>query len=347
MKIYGKLMNATRQSCEQHLPQTTGRVPFWDVLKFFAILLVVYGHVSGALGCKVLEPWASNFRIGMNMPLFFIISGYFAAKTIEKGDWRRLGRHLVGYFWPLAAVSVVFAILSVVFRVEGSECGLVGYVGRRFLFAGWYLWVLAICFVIVFLCRRIASGWKFYFTLGVGYCICLIDIPCWYLSYTRAMLPFFIAGLLLSQGKEVWKDWRIGLSCFAVYLIVCVVQGNISKNGLSFYNSPISWMAIVKNPKVIGLAAARLANGMIGSIGICWVVHYLLIKCKTLECLAPLGTTTLGVYVLHQWILARIPYSGGCWALLMTAMLFVFCHLIVVYTRRNPLVRRFFWGEFK
>ena len=152
-------MDAVRQSCETALLQKAGRVPFWDVLKFFAILLVVYGHVSGAFGCKVLEPYISNFRVGMNMPLFFIISGYFAAKTIERGDWRKLGRHLVGYFWPLAAVSVVFAALSVLFHVEGRGCGFIGYTGRRFLFAGWFLWCLAICFVITFLCRRVASGW--------------------------------------------------------------------------------------------------------------------------------------------------------------------------------------------
>ena len=324
------------------------RDPFWDVLKFLAMLLVVFSHVNVEFPCGILEPYLDNFRVGMNMPLFFIISGYFAAKTIERGDWRKLGRHLVGYFWPLAAVSVVFAILSVAFCVEGSECGLVGYAGRRFLFSGWYLWVLAICFVLTFLCRRIASGWKLCLALGVSYCICLIDIPCWHLSYTRAMLPFFVAGMLLSQGKKIWKDWRIGLSCLAVYLVICIMQGDISKNGLSFYNSPISWTAIVKDPKVIGFAAARFVNGIIGSIGVCWAVHYLLSKFKALESLAPLGMTTLGVYILHQWILARVPaHEGGRWTFLITILLFMFCHLIVVYSRRILLLRKFFWGEFK
>ena len=306
-----KEMDAARQSCETALLQKAGRVPFWDVLKFFAILLVVYGHVRGAFGCKVLEPYISNFRIGMNMPLFFIISGYFAAKTIERGDWRKLGRHLVGYFWPLAAVSVVFAALSVLFHVEGSGCGFIGYAGRRFLFAGWFLWCLAICFAITFLCRRVASGWKFYLALCMAYGILLIDIHVWNIGSTRAMLPFFVVGAVLSGRKSIWEEWRIGASCLVAYMVVVFLQGDIWKNGLSFYNSPISWMAMVKDPKVIGLAAARFANGIIGSIGICWAVHYLLLKCKALESLASLGTTTLGVYILHQWVLARIPTQGG------------------------------------
>lgn len=339
-------MDAVRQSCETALLQKAGRVPFWDVLKFFAILLVVYGHVSGAFGCKVLEPYISNFRVGMNMPLFFIISGYFAAKTIERGDWRKLGRHLVGYFWPLAAVSVVFAALSVLFHVEGSGCGFIGYTGRRFLFAGWFLWCLAICFVITFLCRRVASGWKFYLAFCITYGILLVDIHVWYIGSARAMLPFFVVGVVLSGRKPIWKEWRIGASCLVAYMAVVFLQGDIWKNGLSFYNSPISWMAIVKDPEVMGLAAARFVNGIIGSIGICWAVHYLLSKCKTLEVLAPLGTTTLGVYILHQWILARVPvYSCLLATIVVTFLLFIVCHMVVFWTKRVPLIRRWLWGE--
>lgn len=347
-------MNAACQSCEQGLPQKTGRVPFWDVLKFFAILLVVYGHVSGAFGCKVLEPWASNFRIGMNMPLFFIISGYFAAKTIEKGDWRKLGRHLVGYFWPLATVSVVFAILSVVFNIEGSECGLVGYAGRRFLFAGWFLWCLAFCFAITFLCRRVASGWKFYLALCLVYGILLVDISVWHIGNTRAMLPFFVAGAALSGKKGIWEDWRVGAPCLLAYMAAVFLQGDIWKNGLGFYNSSISWTAVVNDPKAIGFAVARFVNGMIGSIGICWAVQYLLVKCKMLEALASLGTTTLGVYILHQWILARV-FTGleqvkvaVDWRgeIILAIVLFAFCHWIVWLSRKFSFTNRFVWGGF-
>ena len=331
---------------ERELPKKA-RDPFWDVLKFLAMLLVVFSHVNVEFPCGILEPYLDNFRVGMNMPLFFIISGYFAAKTIERGDWRKLGRHLVGYFWPLAAVSVVFAALSVLFHGEGSGCGFIGYTGRRFLFAGWFLWCLAICFVIAFLCRRMVSGWKFYLALCIVYGILLVDIHVWHIGNVRAMLPFFVVGVVLSGRKSIWEEWRVGASCLVAYMAVVFLQGDIWKNGLSFYNSPISWMAIVKDPEIMGLAAARFVNGIIGSIGICWAVHYLLSKCKTLEVLAPLGTTTLGVYILHQWILARIPTRGSYWTVLITAMLFVLCHLIVVYTRRIPLLRRFFWGELK
>lgn len=131
------------------------RNPFFDALKFFAIMLVVYGHVSGAFKCEWGRPFVGNFIIGMNMPLFFIISGYFAARTIECGDWRRLIKHIYGYFGPLALVSIVFALLAVAFHIPGSEKGFVGYAGRRFLFSPWFLWCLACCYVFTFVCHSL------------------------------------------------------------------------------------------------------------------------------------------------------------------------------------------------
>lgn len=67
----------------------------------------------------------------------------------------------------------------------------------------------------------------------------------------------------------------------------------------------------MKDTKVIGLVATRFVNGIIESIGIWWAVHYILSQSTALESLPSLGTTTLGIYILHQWILARIHTWGG------------------------------------
>lgn len=134
------------------------RDPYFNVLKFVAILLVVYLHVSFSFNTSLGQPYIRNFIVGMNMPIFFIISGMFAARTIENGDWMRLGKHLLGYFWPVALVSCVFAVLEVIFHLPGSDKGLVGYAARNFLFSVWFLWCLAICFCLTFLCSRLKSS---------------------------------------------------------------------------------------------------------------------------------------------------------------------------------------------
>ena len=93
------------------------RNPYFDVVKAIAMLLVVMGYSRWAYGCQVGNPTIDNFIVGMNMPLFFMISGYFSANIVKEGDWSKLGQHLVGYFWPLAVVSCFFSVLSIFFCI--------------------------------------------------------------------------------------------------------------------------------------------------------------------------------------------------------------------------------------
>lgn len=83
---------------ERDLPKKA-RDPFWDVLKFLAMLLVVFSHVNVEFPCGILEPYLDNFRVGMNMPLFFIISGYFAAISGLWPGFRSEEGAVVGQSW--------------------------------------------------------------------------------------------------------------------------------------------------------------------------------------------------------------------------------------------------------
>lgn len=327
------------------------RNSFFDVLKFLAIMLVVYGHVAGAFGCHFGQPWLDNFIVGMNMPLFFIISGYFAAKTIEGGDWVKLGKHLLGYFWPTAVVSCGFAVLAVLFPVSGSEKGLIGYAGRWFLFSPWFLWCLAICFLLTFLCMRLHRPilrWGLFLLL-------IIVLPClkgvWYVSDVRAMLPHFVFGVFVLRKWEVRRDWRVGLPCLLVYLLGVVFQGNIHDNGLGFYGQDTTWFAFVKDPALVLQYGARVANGIIGSVGIMWILQFVMDRFDAMKRLAPFGTTTLGIYILHQWILARIAeakcYSGSVVVVLFwSGIIFLFCHYLTWWTKKIRILRRWMWGVF-
>lgn len=85
------------------------RDPFFDVVKAAAIMLVVFGHVVGLLSAPNLLPCVfDNVRIGFNMPIFFLIAGWFAWPGIEKRDWRKLLLTLRSYFMPTLFVKKIF-----------------------------------------------------------------------------------------------------------------------------------------------------------------------------------------------------------------------------------------------
>ena len=53
------------------------RLVYLDIIKIFAILMVVWGHIQGLFISDGGFVVARNFIEGVNIPLFFVINGYF------------------------------------------------------------------------------------------------------------------------------------------------------------------------------------------------------------------------------------------------------------------------------
>ena len=328
----------------------TKRDPYFDVVKAFAMLLVVIGHTRWAYGCQAGNPLIDNFIVGINMPVFFMISGYFSANCVKDGNWGKLGRHLVGYFWPAAVVSCIFAALAVLFKIDGCDKGLIGYAGRNFLFAQWYLWCLAICVITTFLGARIPKVPSFVIFVGI-YCLLPFVTGVWHIENVRAMLPHFLFGLFVLRKWSLWKNRVLGTISLLAYLIIVFASNSFRQNGLSFYDGATDWSDFLAEPFNIVLLLVRIVIGFVGSIGILWLIYEIVQNVQKIGCfLATLGKTTLGVYILHQWILARcvdyLPIGASFGATLSLAIvLFVICHGITLLLKRTRWLRLMVWGN--
>lgn len=140
-----------------------GRVDWVDYAKGFCIVMVVMMHSTlGVEAAAGREGWmhtlvalAKPFR----MPDFFLISGLFLARVIDR-DWRDyLDRKVVhfGYFYVLW-VTIQFAFKAPVFAAEMGWRG----VGFAYLEAFiepfgtlWFIYLLPIFFVVVKLSRGV------------------------------------------------------------------------------------------------------------------------------------------------------------------------------------------------
>jgi hypothetical protein len=74
------------------------------------ILWVVWGHL-GLYGL-VEADWSvymENAKIGVNMPVFFVMAGYFAAATYRNFKWSKIVSHVVSYMWPHVTIPLVCA----------------------------------------------------------------------------------------------------------------------------------------------------------------------------------------------------------------------------------------------
>lgn len=134
------------------------RNPLWDLVKFAAILIVVFWHVQKAAEMTAGQPVVTNLIVNMNMPLFFLVSGYFSYGLVASGDWKKFGWRVLGYFWPLMVTAIIFNFCEMAFGMAGYKGPYPVEVLKGILFGGWYLYVLAMCVILVFVCFRMGGG---------------------------------------------------------------------------------------------------------------------------------------------------------------------------------------------
>lgn len=145
--------------------------------------------------------------------------------------------------------------------------------------------------------------------------------------------------------------WKVGVPCLALYILAAVLEGTAYQHRLYFYGVDSSWWGLTADWQAPLWELAHYALGILGSVGVMWAIAALLKVAPIVGKLAPLGETTLGVYLLHQWLLARVVDQGwlssSVWSVLLwTTILFVGCHCLTRLSTRGVWCNRIFWGKF-
>lgn len=140
-----------------------GRIDWVDYAKGFCIVMVVMMHstlgVEAAAGAQSWMHALVEFAKPFRMPDFFLISGLFLARVIDR-DWRRyLDRKVAHFFYFYALwVTIQFAFKAPGFAAEAGIAGVV----QMYLFAFvepfgtlWFIYLLPVFFVVTKLTRRV------------------------------------------------------------------------------------------------------------------------------------------------------------------------------------------------
>jgi len=139
------------------------RIDWVDYAKGICIVMVVMMHstlgVEAAAGAQSWMHYAVEFAKPFRMPDFFLISGLFLARVIDR-DWRRyLDRKVVHFFY----FYVLWVTIQFAFKAPGflAEMGAAG-VAMEYLLAYlepfgtlWFIYLLPVFFVVTKLTRRL------------------------------------------------------------------------------------------------------------------------------------------------------------------------------------------------
>jgi len=323
---------------------SSGRDIVFDVTRFMAMLMVVLWHciwLSSRHDMVLSEgSIVVNFLLGCNMPLFFIISGYFARTIIERGSWKALVLREISYFWPV----LVFSIVQYVIAGGSFHVWL-----RILIFSFWFFCCLGLCDITSFCAVVLALKMR----CGIAWTLIAVFVALWAIPlglwYCVSMIPFYWVGAFLLP--RIYKKSRFGVwGCIllATYILVAMVEGNINANGLCFYWNRMHLGDFSFHGFV--LMCGRFLLGAIGAIGILGAVKMCAAFWERCRWIGHFGRHTLGIYFLHSLIISWTYQMWGDFSgqegllVLFAAVVFVACHYIVALTKMVPLVNGMLWG---
>ncbi|WP_341719120.1 acyltransferase [Micromonospora sp. FIMYZ51] len=282
---------------------TRDRQEWADVAKGGCIVLVLLWHVitkdylqlDWRLDVPVAGAWGTlgELLLPMRMPLFFTLSGLFAASAVQR-PWRAVGRPRIVRFLYLYAVWLLIhtALLALAPGFPTDRATSPGELLLQLTITPsnlWYLYALALYFVLAKALRRVhpalllvAAG-----ALNAVVSAGLLDAP-----GNRAglyqNLVFFLAGLHLRRYVRRWAGAVTGrrlvgtATAYAVLLAIVTATDAGRLPGVALL-----------------LSAVAVAFGIAVAVRL---VHWPSIA----QPLAALGRQTLPIYVIHMPVLALL-----------------------------------------
>ncbi len=323
----------------------------FDIVKMFMMLWVVWGHLE-AYGIveKTRTICMDNIKIGVNMPVFFVMSGFFAASAFNKTDWGKILSRAMLYIWP----HITIPLLSVL--VLMLVCGFDLMSSLRNVHFYWFLRTLAmiyvLCAVICRISRRDCVRWALFASAYVAMLFWPQSLRFWWCAQVIHMYPYFVFGLMVLSKCRLYERPICSIICGAVFLCVAFLCGDFAKEGMNFWLASPYWESVLFDLHWFVTFFARTMVGICGSIFVLFTADVLVRTLPWMRLLAPLGLTSLGIYVLHEYPLILVHKyvsftPAPAWSRWIVALgWFLFCHVVVLLINRYKISRVVVLGDY-
>lgn len=221
------------------------RIAYWDITKSVAIFCVVWGHCLQNMTTNTGYLWSdglSQLIYSFHMPLFMVISGYFAFGSLSRPIGITLKKKILQLIVPSISWFIIISLLAMTLHRDFSVERL-----RHILFtlphSFWFLKALFLCYIIALAGVWLMRWHKWSVLLFVMIIFCLGEVLNF--SSTISMLPFFIAGLLLHiHEKKIssHQNWIV-VCCLLIFTSMFILWEG---NEYNIYQNPFkhSWGGI-------------------------------------------------------------------------------------------------------
>lgn len=235
---------------------------FWiDVAKGLGIFLVVLYHIPSISSfnfANIIGKWVTTFY----MPLFFIMSGFFASTKVRKVSRRLLFPYLFFYILALA----LFVIKSII-KGETLDYNylIAPFLGKTNNYENTPIWFLLCLFEIncIYYCVKRISNKVVYIivSLIIGYWGYLMGefnvIKAYYLSVALLCFPFFSIANVAKKSLIAEKPFYYYFVSLLMSTLVCFYFGhenNISQNFIQDQYGVFVFVSFTASYGLFGLA---------------------------------------------------------------------------------------------
>jgi len=282
------------------------RIAYIDLAKCLAIWLVLWGHAmtqlmpSHDLNGNSAFVWLYSFH----MPLFMLMSGLFASKTLQMPFFSMLWSKFKQLIVPTLLFGVLWLVADYARFMGGSlqESGLC--VVHHFATCYWFLKSLFICFIVGWMVMHSNPKWLAAIAFWVAFLVLQHwDFTCFKMG---SMLPFFLLGIWLKPHLEWIKNRAPELFIASAVLHSMLILTGIYNQNLAFPTYFFANPEIASALKDYGIYLLTAFCGCVLCISFCEMLEEKLgSDSRIAEWMRKVGTLTLWIY-LWQKILLEI-----------------------------------------
>ncbi len=209
-----------------------GRMNEPDFLKCVCICLMVAFHL---VFIEDRYPYVKDIVYTFHMPVFLLLSGYFARADRPLSQLLRSQFRL---FVPYAVMEVAYVLASTVFPVRGAEKelsveGILSHVFLDPMGPYWYLHTLIICNLLYGFVRKMTLrlGRLDFLLLLTGM---MAAVACVAGCLSEMSVLYYMVGVVLSQsGVRFAALFRPSLLAMPAFGILCLFPGNLKAFSLA------------------------------------------------------------------------------------------------------------------
>lgn len=273
----------------------------FDILKLFAIFLVLCGHSIMHLSeADKHENIIYQIIYSFHMPLFMTVAGYFSNNSLALPFTTLLTKKFWQLIYPCLTFGILFFLSEIfIFKGEIASSNFVSYLFGCL----WFLKSCFLCFIIMKVSLKISNNKTFGIILAV-----LISqiIPTFKLPW---MLPFFALGFILHQRWDIFLKYKsiIFLSSLILFILIFNIYSESTSLGLISLKHSLLGGDMTTLFSYLKFHSLRMVIGFLGVSVIMSIVMFISKKIKEDHKLTKhflsLGRQTMGIYVMQTLLL--------------------------------------------